>query len=177
MQKSPYTAAAIANYFIQKNKSSPTDLTHLKIQKLLFFAQGWFMANYNMPLFNESFEAWRHGPVVRSIYHSLSGSGDSIISNEITQPYENDSNELTFGAPQVDPEDTTVTNFLGRFWQVYAPIHAYRLSELTHAEGTPWRNVYAKYEGCLPYGAEILDSDISAYFSNLKEKAAADARQ
>lgn len=172
---SPYSASAIANFFIKKNKSEPTDFTHLKIQKLLFFAQGWFMANYNMPLFNESFEAWRHGPVVRSIYNALHGSGDSTIDNEITTTFMTEDGKPYFGTPQVLPEDTAAINFLEKFWKVYAPIHAFQLSTMSHATGSPWHNIYTAYGGCLPFGVVIDDSDIKEYFVSLKEKVRAQA--
>jgi uncharacterized phage-associated protein len=34
------SAAAVVNWFIERNETDNVDLTHLKIQKLLYFAQG-----------------------------------------------------------------------------------------------------------------------------------------
>lgn len=169
--KSPYPAAAIANYFIKKNRETPADLTHLKIQKLLFFAQGWFIANYGIPLFDESFEAWRHGPVVRSIYHSLSGSKDSIIDHEITSVFTDESGQPKYGAPEIEEGDSIAKTFLDSFWRLYSPINAFQLSAMTHQPGTPWYKIYERYNKCLPYGAEIDNTDIQKYFVQKKIEA------
>ena len=170
--QSPYSAAAIANFFIRKNKVQSAELTHLKLQKLLFFAQGWFMANYSIPLFEETFEAWRHGPVVRSIYNTLSGSGSSIIDTEINQVFADEGGTPKYGAPQVEPGDAIAHGFLEEFWKLYHPIHAFRLSEMSHTPGSPWHRVYTTYGGYLPFGAEIDDRDIRDYFSKLREDQA-----
>ena len=39
-------------------------MTHMRLQKLLYYVQGWHMAWYGRPLFAERIEAWQHGPVV-----------------------------------------------------------------------------------------------------------------
>lgn len=76
----------VANYFLLLNKrryekiSSEDDkdsrfqteadmITHLKLQKLVYYAQGLYLAYFNKPLFTQSVEAWRHGPVVNDLYH------------------------------------------------------------------------------------------------------------
>ncbi|WP_110558686.1 Panacea domain-containing protein [Helicobacter cinaedi] len=47
------------------------DLSKLKFQKLLYYAQGYYTALFNKPLFEENIEAWEHGPVVREVYDAL----------------------------------------------------------------------------------------------------------
>ncbi|MDR1081022.1 MAG: hypothetical protein LBQ79_08705 [Deltaproteobacteria bacterium] len=44
------SAIAVANWFIEKNRTDPSELTHLKIQKMLDFAQGWHLAYFDVPL-------------------------------------------------------------------------------------------------------------------------------
>ncbi len=43
-------------------------ITQLKLQKLMYIAQGIHLALYDAPLFKEEIEAWQHGPVVRELY-------------------------------------------------------------------------------------------------------------
>lgn len=62
--KNEYKAMDIAKYFINELHPEP-----LKLQKLLYFAQGFSYAFYDKELFNDDFEAWVHGPVIPSIYH------------------------------------------------------------------------------------------------------------
>jgi uncharacterized phage-associated protein len=60
----------IANYFIQSvDTDSGDNITHLKLQKLMYFAQAWYLANINKVLFDEDMQAWAHGPVTPSIWH------------------------------------------------------------------------------------------------------------
>jgi uncharacterized phage-associated protein len=40
----------------------------MKLEKLLYYAQGWHLAVTDRPLFEEPVEAWRDGPVVDAVY-------------------------------------------------------------------------------------------------------------
>jgi uncharacterized phage-associated protein len=77
------SAIAVANWLIPKNSEEPSDLTHLKLQKLLYFAQGFRLAYDGIPLFYDPIEAWPTGTVIRSIYNALCGKGKY---NEISKP-------------------------------------------------------------------------------------------
>ena len=44
------------------------DITHLALQKALYYIQGFYYAFYNTFIFTEDCEAWIHGPVYRGIY-------------------------------------------------------------------------------------------------------------
>ena len=59
-----YTSMDIAKWFINELHPEP-----LKLQKLLYLAQGFSFAFYDEALFSEDIEAWVHGPVVPSVYH------------------------------------------------------------------------------------------------------------
>lgn len=48
-------------------------LSILKLQRLLYFAQGWHLAFYGEPLFGERFQAWAQGPINRKIYDRFAG--------------------------------------------------------------------------------------------------------
>ncbi|MDA0665038.1 MAG: DUF4065 domain-containing protein [Proteobacteria bacterium] len=66
----PATAAAVANEFLALQETSPstTAIDPLKLQKLLFYANAWYLALHDDSLFDEDIEAWPWGPVVRNIY-------------------------------------------------------------------------------------------------------------
>lgn len=61
-----YSAMEISKYFINHNCQS--NISNLKLQKMLFYAQMKCIQKYNEVLFTDKIEAWRHGPVVRSVY-------------------------------------------------------------------------------------------------------------
>lgn len=70
------TALHVAQYFISQSKiSSPYAVTNLKLQKLLYYAQGFHLAVYGEPLFEEEIQAWAHGPVIPSVYNRLKRYG------------------------------------------------------------------------------------------------------
>lgn len=53
----------VAEYILQqKGPVSP-----LKLQKLVYYAQAWSLALDEEPVFEESIEAWKNGPVVRNL--------------------------------------------------------------------------------------------------------------
>ena len=56
-------------------------MSHLKLQKLLFYCQAYHLAYFKEPLFDEDFEAWVHGPVCRIIYDSLKGKYYTVMFN------------------------------------------------------------------------------------------------
>lgn len=65
----------IAKWFVlATDRESGNVTTHLKVQKLLYYAQGWCLARHDKTLFDEDIEAWVHGPVVRSVYDFYAGS-------------------------------------------------------------------------------------------------------
>lgn len=59
---------AIAKYFYKKGITS-----HLSMQKLIYFAFLEGLRN-DLLLFHEKFQAWRHGPVLRSVFEAMTGS-------------------------------------------------------------------------------------------------------
>ena len=66
--KKKITISDIADYFITKNHEYGDYITNLKLQKLVYYAQAWYLAFLDKPLFDEDFEAWVHGPVNRDLY-------------------------------------------------------------------------------------------------------------
>ena len=58
------------------------NLSHLKLQKILYIAHMVFMGRNNgNPLVDEEFEAWDYGPILPSIYHRLKGFGTSSVKD------------------------------------------------------------------------------------------------
>ncbi|MFK5281891.1 Panacea domain-containing protein, partial [Lacticaseibacillus paracasei] len=65
------TAMNAARYFLSKQDQEEPDISNLKLLKLLYYAQGTCLALLDRPLFSETIEAWRHGPVVPSVYQAF----------------------------------------------------------------------------------------------------------
>ena len=106
-------------------EDEPQFVSHLQLQKLLYYVQGWSLAIRDRPIFVESIQAWAHGPVVKSLYPKLAGFGNRpITAQEIGAP----DRELT-------QQDRDFVNSVWNAYKVYSP---FSLRNLTHSED-PWR--------------------------------------
>jgi uncharacterized phage-associated protein len=71
-----YRALDVAAWFLSAiDREAGDSITHLKLQKLVYYAQAWSFALLGRPLFEEPVRAWRHGPAVDSVYHEFKGFG------------------------------------------------------------------------------------------------------
>ena len=69
-----------AKYFLAQASEDAGDLiSNLKLQKLVYYAQGFHLALYDEPLFPEVIEAWTHGPVVPDLYRYYKKYGAGAI--------------------------------------------------------------------------------------------------
>ena len=57
-------------------------MSHLKLQKILFYCQAYHLAYFDKALFNEDFEAWVHGPVCRDVSDILNEK--SVLYSDVT---------------------------------------------------------------------------------------------
>lgn len=71
----------VALYFLFRARElqAGDTISNLKMQKLLYYAQGHFLAIYQKPLFKEKIEAWTYGPVVREVYNRFKIYGNLAI--------------------------------------------------------------------------------------------------
>src|SRR4051812_40137322 len=78
-----YSALDIARWFINAtDRESGDDITHLKVQKLVYYAQAWSLAYFDRPLFDEDMQAWAHGPVAPTVWEQFKGLGFSSIPEQ-----------------------------------------------------------------------------------------------
>lgn len=116
----------VAKYFLAQTDEDAGDLiSNLKLQKLLYYAQGFHLALYDEPLFAEPIEAWTHGPVVPEVYHEYKNFGSDAI------PIPEDIDFSKFNEQTVD--------LLNEVYNVYGQFSAWKLRNLTHNE-EPWKD-------------------------------------
>ena len=131
----------IANAFVKMSDPESGDvLTNLKLQKLVYYAQGFHLAMYNTPLFTDPIVAWEHGPVVVDLYHKLKDYRASQVA--IDGPL---SLELT--EQQLD--------LLGKINDIFGQFSAWKLRNMTHNEA-PWQETERN--------EEISHDKLKAYF-------------
>lgn len=115
-------------------------LTHLKLQKLLYYVQGFHLALLGRAAFKEEIIAWDHGPVVREVYNVYKDGGAAGI-----EPPD---------SPPGIPADTQ--KVVDEVAEVYGQFSAWRLREMTH-DTPPWKNA--------PKDAVIGHQSMQEYFS------------
>lgn len=119
-----YRALDVAKWFLLRvDREAGEAMTHLKLQKLVYYAQAWFLANHNKPLFDEEIQAWPHGPVCIAVWHEYKGAGWDALS-----------------APKKAPVfKKAIESFLQKVWITYGEDNAKSLERQTHAED-PWKD-------------------------------------
>lgn len=117
----------VARYLIHlasPSEDEETDsLNPLRLQKLLYYVQGWHLAVRGKALFAGKIEAWTNGPVVKEVYQQFSNLGYRFIPP-------------TDGAvpPSLSEADKT---FIKSIWDSYKRYSATALRDMTHQE-VPW---------------------------------------
>jgi uncharacterized phage-associated protein len=80
-----YDPRAIANLMLDEGDRHRRDITHIALQKLLYFAHGLFLIERKRPLVSGYFEAWEFGPVHPAIYQAFKGARDKPITFRATR--------------------------------------------------------------------------------------------
>jgi uncharacterized phage-associated protein len=128
-------------------------MTHLRLQKLVYYAQAWHLAATGRPLFHEDFQAWVHGPVLLSLHREYRGYKWDVILSEGIAP------------PLMDDETRTV---LSDVWANYGQYSAKALEEMTHSEA-PWIDARS---GCAPHEkcATVIPKEaMQDYYKRLRD--------
>lgn len=74
-----YSALDIARYIVDYSREIGFPVDNLKLQKLLYFCQGFRLQYSDTPLFEEEIVAWRYGPVVPEVYSKYKMNGTRNI--------------------------------------------------------------------------------------------------
>jgi uncharacterized phage-associated protein len=129
----PYDAKAVANFFLDIAHANSQQIDPMKLQKLVYYAHGWYAGYSGQPLINESVEAWPYGPVIPSLYHEFKRYGAGPIQTKATRFNGSD------GFDEVPPpEEDGIRQFLWNIWQSYGGYTGTTLSQFTHAVDSPW---------------------------------------
>ena len=115
-----YSAQQVADTIAFHAEARTIEIDPLKMQKLLYYAQAWFLVFFSEPLFEENIEAWVHGPVVRSVFCYYRDRGWNKITDSGT----------SIG-------DCKVVDHVSQLLDVYGGFTGRQLERLSHQE-SPW---------------------------------------
>lgn len=158
----PTTAEAVARYLVlladagdDGPASEPDCLTPLRLQKLLYYVQGWSLAVNGRPMFNDPIQAWKYGPVVRSVYDAFKGYGSGAIPAN---------------AGSSDGLSEEQRSLIDRVWEAYKPYSAIALANISHDE-EPWKRARAGLSAGANSDAVIDLEEMRAAFTKLMESS------
>ena len=125
-EKTKLSCFDVANYFLALADEDAGDLvSNLKLQKLVYYAQGYHLAIFGRPLYPEKIEAWAHGPVIPKLYHTFKGHENKPIPPPV------DLNLSKF--------DKEAIEFLDEVYNILGQYSAWKLRNMTH-DDPPWQD-------------------------------------
>ena len=135
----------VADYLLANvDEESGDGISNLKLQKLVYYSQGLYLAMQGEPLFDEPIEAWDRGPVVPALYASYK----HYHHRPIEPPQQ-------FVAGDYPPE---IREILDAVQTVYGQFSAWKLRDMTLGE-PPWRST--------PRNEPISLDSLAAFFSQI----------
>lgn len=156
-----FDAKEIALWFIYKSNAEKKEhysseelfegISDLKLQKLLYYAQGIFLSMTGNKLFSNKIYAWDHGPVVKEVYDIYKKYGSSYITD-----INNEKNDKIVNSIENQVEISKVLNIVYDNFAIYT---AWQLRNMTHQVGSPWYNT--------PRNKEIDTKKIKKYFDEV----------
>lgn len=142
-----YTAADVAEAILAKTGA----MSAMKLQKLLYYCQAWFLVWEDAPLFDDRIEAWANGPVLPSVYEKHRGYFT-------VQP--------GWFAREPQPLHAEAMDAVGRVLDFYSTKSAQWLSDLTHIED-PWVEARRGLDPDERSNREITLEAMGEYYSSL----------
>lgn len=165
----PHPVKAVANAIINKASASGEKVSHLKLQKLLYYMCGYHVAAFDQPLMDHTFEAWDYGPVVPALYAEFKHFRNQPIT---TLASEYDWGTEDFTIVPIPVGDARLDKVLDFVWKTYGKYSGPQLSDLTHASGSPWDITRKENPGMKD--ADITREKLKTHFSqHIKSKKAA----
>lgn len=149
-----FSAKEISIWFLMKNNAEVREheatnddyevyegITHLKLQKLLYYAQGVYIAITGKKLFHENILAWQHGPVVAEVYEEYKTCGKDNIVIELDEDVQNSIRKIE--------SDREVSDILNMVYDNFAIYTAWQLREMSHVNNGPWDKAVSRRQSII----------------------------
>ena len=134
----------VCDYIIGVEGAGKT-LTVLKLQRLLYFAQGWHLAFYGDPFFEGRFQAWAQGPINRKIYDRFAGRplDSEVTAADVSKHFD------------VTPVSQQESNHIHSVLEAYARCEDSSFNEIINRDA-PWLEARS---GCLEHCQREVEED------------------
>lgn len=132
----------VASYLIAQYGSS-TEMTNLKLNKLVYLTQAVSLRQYGAPLFDDVIQAWDYGPVEPLVYWSFQHYGSGVISRPSGKFQSSD----------------RLSQVAAVVMEKFGSLTAFDLVRLTHRDGAAWKMVHVSKVNNVITPELILSSD------------------
>lgn len=153
-----YNVLDICRFVINYSNEKEYGVSNLKLQKLLYFIQAFFLITANKKCFSQRIEAWEFGPVVPEAYREYKcfGAADIppiiyyyVIEGEALK-------KLKYNENTIKEYDR---NLVSEVIEEFKDYSATDLVRLTHGQD-PWKDAYQPYENNV-----ITEDALRRYFN------------
>ncbi len=136
-------AIRLSQYVISCFEEKKSPVTNLKLQKVLYYIQGYFFRELNRPAFAEEIYNWQYGPVVPVVYYEYNYNGAAPLKSS------RKAKDISLSTEEVALVERVVEKCCNML--------SSRLVSKTHSE-TPWRDSVS--------GSIISKRSIANFFMN-----------
>lgn len=159
-QDNAFDPRAVANAILSRAMTEHLPVTHIALQKLLYFAHGLFLLRHRKPLVSGYFEAWNYGPVHPAVYAAFKSSGREPITCRARRK------DLRTGELLDLPElnDMPARRVINQTLGAYGDLTAGQLVSLSHARDGPWDIVSKAAQSRSTIGLRISNELIAKQF-------------
>jgi uncharacterized phage-associated protein len=128
----------VANYVVHYALTSGHSISHLKLQKILYFLEANYLVQSERPLIIEEIEKWKLGPVIPKVYHEykIFGSRDITRVPTLVELTINEHGGFKFNQIQFNPQNLNIDPndipFIEQITDAYIDIDSFELVDATH---------------------------------------------
>ena len=153
-------AKAVGNFILDWFEERHLCITQLSLQKIIYVCHVWHLVKNDKPLVRESFQAWRLGPVIPTIYNELKCNNDQPINDRLKSLSPKSGKQEKVQHRWTPDEQDLLESVLGS----YGKLTASQLVSISHEKDGPWDRAYES-DSRDPIGARILNSDIHGFYT------------
>lgn len=155
----PFDPRSVANCLLEVAWKYDLKVTHLALQKIIYFLHAQYLKETDTPLCKGYFEAWKHGPVHPQIWTTFKNAGRDPIRHTA---YGIDI-ETGISKKIDEIEDKAVLLFIARKGLELLAVPAPRLVGMSHLPGGPWDKLTRDSGGQRQYGTRISNEHIAQW--------------
>lgn len=157
----PYNVLDVSQYVIKYSNEQDYGISNLKLQKILYFIQVYFLLEKDEPCFDDKIEAWDIGPVIPDVYDKYKQYANGGIPTEdyfiIDKNNVWDSKRAKYQDIITDADKQLINKVVDKF----ADRSVLGLTVLTQKQ-SPWINAYNQ-----KHGNEITTHALRLYFCDI----------